>query len=105
MGDRLLPLGTICLLVIARTGEHQDTLVVDFLVIDCPSAYNTILGRSTLNRLKVVTSTYYLLMRFPIKGVVGKVRDDQVAARECYMASLKGESALRETMVINSLEV
>lgn len=44
-------------------------------------------------------------MCFPTEGGVEEVRGDQVVARECYMASLKGESALKETMIIDNLEV
>lgn len=44
-------------------------------------------------------------MRFPIEEGVREVRRDQVVARECYMASLKGESAPKENMAIDSLEV
>lgn len=93
-GNRLLPLGTVSL-----------TRVVNFLVVDYLSAYNVILGRPMLNRIKVVTLTYHLLMRFLIKGEVGEVKGDQVVARECYMASLKGEPTLKENMSIDSLEV
>lgn len=79
--------------------------MIDFLVVDCPSAYNAILRRSAMNQLKTVTSIYNLLMRFPSEGGIGEVRGDQVAARECYMASLKGEPAPKESMSIDSLEV
>lgn len=50
-------------------------------------------------------STYHLLMRFPTEGGFKEVRRDQVAARECYMASLKGESAPKEYITIESLKV
>uniref|UniRef100_A0A2N9G5W9 Reverse transcriptase RNase H-like domain-containing protein n=1 Tax=Fagus sylvatica TaxID=28930 RepID=A0A2N9G5W9_FAGSY len=59
-----------------------------FLVVNCPSAYNAIIGRPTLNRLRVVTSTYHLLIKFPTEHGIGEVRGDQIAARECYLASL-----------------
>lgn len=105
MGDRLLPLGTVSLSITAGTGDQQITLVMDFLVVDCPSAYNAILGKPTLNLLRAVTLTYHLLMRFPTEGGVREVNGDQVATRECYIALLKGESVLKKTMSINNLEV
>lgn len=55
--------------------------------------------------MKAVTSTYHLLICFLTKEGVGEVRGDQVAALECYVTSLKGESAPKESMSINSLEV
>ena len=59
-GDKIYPRGIVTLSVIAGTHLAQVTIQVDFLVVDCPSSYNVILGRPTLNRLKSVTSTYYL---------------------------------------------
>lgn len=44
-------------------------------------------------------------MRFPIKKGVREVKGDQVDARECYIALLKGEPALKESITIDSLEV
>lgn len=48
-GDKLMPLGTISFPVTTGSGEHKLTRVIDFLVVDCPSAYNVILGRLVLN--------------------------------------------------------
>ena len=59
-GDKIYPRGIVTLSVIAGTHLAEVTIQVDFLVVDCPSSYNVILGRPTLNRLKAVTSTYYL---------------------------------------------
>lgn len=70
-GDRLFPLGIIGLSVTVRVGEKQVIKVIDFLVVDYPSAYNAIFGRLTLNQMKAVTSTYHLLMCFPTEGGVG----------------------------------
>jgi hypothetical protein len=65
------------------------TVMVDFLVIDRPSAYNAIMGRPALNKLRAVTSTYHLMMKFPTEEGVGEVRGDQLAARKCYNISMK----------------
>ena len=59
---------------------------VTFLVVDCSSLYNAILGRPTLNSWKAVTSTYHLMIKFPTEYGVGEVREDQVTTRECYIA-------------------
>uniref|UniRef100_A0A2N9H2V5 RNase H type-1 domain-containing protein n=1 Tax=Fagus sylvatica TaxID=28930 RepID=A0A2N9H2V5_FAGSY len=64
---------------------------VDFLVVDCPSAYNAIIGQPTLNRLRAVTSIYHPLLKFPTEHGIGEVRGDQIAARECYLASLEAD--------------
>nr|XP_023918110.1 uncharacterized protein LOC112029623 [Quercus suber] len=78
------------------------TKEIDFLIIDCPSTYNIILGRLALNKLRVTTSTYYLKVKFTTAHGVGEIRGDQVLASECYQATLAcGEN---HTWVINELE-
>ena len=61
---------------------------LEFLVVDCPSSYNVIIGISTLNRWKATTSTYCLKVKFPTDNELGEVRGDQILARECYQAVL-----------------
>ena len=97
-----VPRGIVTLIVIARTYLAQVTKEIDFLIVDCPSTYNIILGRPTLNRLKVVMSTYHLKVKFPIAYGVGKIRGDQVLARECYQATLASRETY--TWVINEPE-
>ena len=63
--------------------------MVDFLVVDRPSAYNVIICRPALNKWRVVTSTYHLMMKFLTKEGVGEVKGDQVTARRCYNTSMK----------------
>jgi hypothetical protein len=64
-GEQVLPFGSIELPVMAGAYPRQRTIMVRFLIIDRPSAYNAILERTTLNDLKAVTSTPYLSMKFP----------------------------------------
>ncbi|XP_075633765.1 uncharacterized protein LOC142606268 [Castanea sativa] len=61
---------------------------VNFLVVDCSSSYNAIIGRPTLKNWKAVTSTYHLSVKFPTEYRVGQVQGDQLAARVCYLAML-----------------
>ena len=82
------PLGAVTLPVIVKDYPQQITKDVTFLVADCSSAYNAILGRPTLNSWKAVTLTYHLLIKVPIEYEVGEVRRDQVAAHESYIAML-----------------
>lgn len=75
-----------------------------FLVVDCPSAYNAILGRSALNSMRAVTSTYHLMIKFPTENGVGEQKGDQATARDCYVATLK-EKKPKEAFVIDALEM
>ena len=68
---------------------QQITKDVTFLIVDCSSAYNSILGRPNLNSWKAITSTYHLIIKFSTEYGVGEVRGDQVAACECYIAMLE----------------
>ena len=66
-----------------------------FLVVDCSSAYNAILGRPTLNTWKAVISTYHLMIKFPIDYGVNELRGNQIAARECCTAMLEMDDHLQ----------
>ena len=87
-GDRVYPRGIVTLTVTVGTYPTQLTRQLDFLVVDCPSSYNVIIGRPTLNKWKAATSTYCLKVKFPTDNGVGEVKGDQVLARECYQAVL-----------------
>ena len=93
-GTRVHPLGAVTLPVTVGDYPQQITKDVTFLVVDCSSTYNAILGRPTLNSWKAITSTYHLMIKFPIEYGVGEVRGDQVASRECYIAMLEMDDHL-----------
>ena len=57
-------------------------------MVNCPSSYNVIIGKPTLNRWKAATSTYCEKVKFPIDNGVSEVKGDQILARECYKAVL-----------------
>jgi hypothetical protein len=65
---------------------------VKFLIVDQPSAYNAIFGRTAQAELKAVTSIPHLSMKFPREDGVGVVRGEQKAARKCYNISLGNSS-------------
>ena len=93
-GTTVLSVGSITLSVMIGDYPQQITKDVTFLVVDCSSAYNGILGRPTLNSWKAATSTYHLMIKFPTEYGIGELRGDQVAAHECYIhAGIGGLSA------------
>jgi hypothetical protein len=51
VGSIVYPQGVVTLQVIVGTYPLQATRKVDFLMVDCPSTYNVIVGRPTLNHL------------------------------------------------------
>ena len=86
---RVFPLGVITISITAGNYPQQITRDVTFLVVDCSSAYNAILGWPTLNSLKAATSTYHLMIKFLIEHGVGELHGSQVATRECYITMLE----------------
>ena len=61
--------------VVIEAYLQQITKNVNFLVVDCSSSYNAIIGRPTLNSWKAVTSTYHLLVKFPTEHGIGKYKE------------------------------
>ena len=97
---KVQPVGTISLPVVVGILPQQITRNVNFLVVDCSSSYNAIIGRPTLNSWKAVTSTYHLLVKFPTEHGVGQEQGNQLVARECYLAMM----AMDEQMQTMNIE-
>ena len=88
--ERLYPDGFITLHVALGSRPKTRIIKVDFFVVNCPSAYNVILGRPTLNKIGAIISTTCLTTKFfADDGEIATVRAKQVAAQRCYNASLE----------------
>ena len=87
--ERVLPLGSIQLVLTLGDLPCQATTTARFLIVDVPSAYNVLLRRPSLNAIKAIPSAYHMVIKFPTTNGVGMVRGDQRMARECYSASMK----------------
>ena len=88
-GEKVLPLGSIQLVLTLGEPPCKATTTARFLIVDAPSAYNMLLGRPSLNPIKAIPSAYHMIVKFPTVNGVGTVRGDQWVARECYTASMK----------------
>ena len=87
--EKVLPLGSIQLVLTLGDLPCHATTVVRFLIVNAPSAYNMLLGRPSLNAIKAIPSTYHMMIKFPTTSRVGMVQGDQRVARECYSVSMK----------------
>ncbi|XP_075494827.1 uncharacterized protein LOC142532404 [Primulina tabacum] len=76
--------GEITLPLTLGTGDLRKTMMTVFTVVDAPSSYNIILGRPSMNEMRVVASTYHQKIKFPVRGRVGEVKGDQPSSRRCY---------------------
>jgi len=71
-------------------GTASRTESIRYLVVNANSAYNILLGRPALNRLRVVASTRHMKMKLlDLSGRVIVIKSDQEEARKCYENSLK----------------
>ncbi|KAJ8420264.1 hypothetical protein Cgig2_021931 [Carnegiea gigantea] len=89
-GQEMNPIGIVHPPLCFGDKAKARTLEVDFLVIDVPTAYNAILGRPTLHKVKVVIAPYLLQLQFRADdGSMGTMQEDQRMARECYLVSIR----------------
>ena len=72
-GDKVLPLGSIQLVLTLGDPPCQATTTMRFLIVDARSAYNMLLGRPSLNAIKAIPSAYHMTIKFPTTRGVGMV--------------------------------
>ncbi|KAI5312929.1 hypothetical protein L3X38_042103 [Prunus dulcis] len=72
-GDVVEPIGSIQLPIIISTRPRRTFVYTHFLVVDCPTAYNVIIGRLALTQTKAILSLHVLLLKFPMHSGVGQV--------------------------------
>ncbi|XP_021854387.2 uncharacterized protein [Spinacia oleracea] len=74
-----------------RIGDRKDgrKMGVNFLIVKDLTAYNFILRRPTLNKIKAVVVTHLMLLKFVYDdGAIGTIHGDQHQARDCYLTTL-----------------
>ncbi|XP_016185471.1 uncharacterized protein LOC107627125 [Arachis ipaensis] len=89
-GERVPVLGSVWLQTTLGEQPLFKTQDIQYLVVDCFSPYNLILGRPFLNRFAAIMSTVHLCVKFPVQGnTVATIYGDLHEARQCYNISLK----------------
>ena len=91
-GEGSAAIRTIELVVTLGEGPRTVSKLLEFVVIDCPAAYNAILGRPALMAFEAITSIRHITIKFSSAAGICIARGDQLAARECYSISMKGKS-------------
>jgi hypothetical protein len=89
--DTLYSEGVIEIRVEFRQSPHLTTMMVKFLVVNIPSAYNAILRRKTLNAIGIIISPAFLKIKFLTSTGVGEECGHQLMVRTCYVMSIKDE--------------
>ncbi|GAU35488.1 hypothetical protein TSUD_384430 [Trifolium subterraneum] len=89
-GSTTKPWGYVDLIVTFGENKAMKSVKVKFLVVDCPSLYNCLIGRPTLAELFAVSSTIHLKLKYYTKdGQVATINGDIEAARRCFEAASK----------------
>lgn len=57
--------------------------LTNFAIVDMPSHYNMILGRSWVHRMKADLLTFRQALKYPTLGGVNEIKGEQVIARCC----------------------
>lgn len=63
--------------------------IVTFVIVDCPTTYNVILGRLALNIMKAQVCTFRNNMVVPIPCSSWSIRSDLSIPQLCYQTSVK----------------
>ncbi|KAL5578855.1 hypothetical protein UlMin_011297 [Ulmus minor] len=98
-GDSTHSEGVLNLAVELGTHPCQHIQSVEFVVVDCSSSYNAIIGHPTLNAIRAITSTYHLLVKFPTVGGIGILKGDQQALRDIYEAANRSSNTHRINVI------
>nr|XP_025632973.1 uncharacterized protein LOC112727450 [Arachis hypogaea] len=89
-GERVPVLGSVWLQTTLGEEPLSKTQDIQYLVVDCFSPYNVILGRPFLNKFAAIVSTYHLCVKFPVQdNRIATIHGDLQEARQCYNMSLK----------------
>ena len=66
------------------------TIMIPFLVIDCTSLYNRIIGRTGLTQLGAACSTSHLKLKYHANNnIEATLHGDIEAARKCFLQANK----------------
>ncbi|KAL0458250.1 UNVERIFIED_CONTAM: hypothetical protein Slati_0452200 [Sesamum latifolium] len=88
-GEMIEPLREVTLPLSLGSYPKRSTKMVKFLAVKAPSAYNIILGRSSLNIFRAIAFTYHMKLKFLTPDGVGEATGDERTARECYANTMK----------------
>jgi len=92
------PWGYVELMVTFGEKEAKKTVKIPFLVIDCPSLYNCIIGRTGLAQLGAKCSTSHLKLKYLAKdGIIASLNGDIEAARRCFLQANKTQNSVSQS--------
>jgi hypothetical protein len=97
-GSSTQPWGYVELLGTFGEKEAEKTIKIPFLVIDDPSLYNCIIGRTGLAQLGAVCSTAHLKLKYHANdGIIASLNGDIEAARRCFLQANKSQNSVSQS--------
>ena len=84
-GKIIIPNGQVRLPV--QTGSK--VVEVDFIVVDAYSPYIAIVAKPWLHTLGAVSSILHQKVKYPSRGQIKKILEDQALARQCMVAAIQ----------------
>ena len=79
---------TVCTIKLPVSSSRENKMS-NFLVLDCPYAYNIILGRPWIHKMQAIPSMHQQVVPSPTKKGIKEVRSDQAAACQCNSNTLQ----------------
>ncbi|XP_062006097.1 uncharacterized protein LOC133723301 [Rosa rugosa] len=98
-GEITQPLGSDNLRITLGGGSTIATMTTHFIVVDCPSSYNVILGRDAIWGLQCFMVGHMLMMKIPTPSGILTVRGDQEIARQCKSLAIARGHGRREVLL------
>ncbi|RDX77445.1 hypothetical protein CR513_42433, partial [Mucuna pruriens] len=89
VGEQVKIRGMMEIEIVFGVGASARSILVTYTVVITWVSYNMIIGRSTLNRLRVVVSTPHLCIKYLVENEVGVIKVDKKIASRCFEDSLK----------------
>ena len=96
--ERMMPLGMV------KLNVHAAKRIVDdnFLIVDCCSTFNAIMGRTWIHSMQAIMSTFHQVMRCqsPNGTYTIDIHGDQEEAKKCYVVVVKlKEKIVKEPII------
>jgi len=89
------PWGYVKLLVTFGEKEAKKTIKIPFLVIDYPSLYNCIIGRTGMAQLGGACSTAHLKLKYHAKdGIIASLNGDIEDEKRCFLQANKTHNSV-----------
>ncbi|KAL6219612.1 hypothetical protein ACLB2K_007371 [Fragaria x ananassa] len=103
-GETVQPLGSDRLTVSVGTAPCRSSITARFLIVDCPSSYNLILGRDILLGLQCFIAGHMLLMKVHTPGGTLTIQGDRVAIEHCHLNAIQQRRGAYEMLPLSPSE-